>query len=419
MEIRIPNLGEGADSGSVVNVFVKVGDKVAKDQTLIELENEKAVAPIPATHAGVITKIHMKVGDKVSVGQPIVSLTEEGGQTTTPAFAPSAPPVKREPIVPAQPIPVSSGNLSPAASPTLRKMAGDLGIDLARVKGTEPGGRIGLLDLRNYVQYLQSLAAQPTLVPGAGPGSKVIESVDFSKWGAVHKKSVSSLRQKIGQKMLESWTTIPHVTQFEEANITAITQLRKKYALLYEKKGARLTLTSFVLKAVVVALKKYPVFNASLDDLTQEIIYKDYYHLGVAVDTEFGLIVPVLKDVDKKNLLEISKELESLAEKTRQRKVSLDELKGGTFTISNLGGIGGTFFTPIINKPELAILGVGRSVLKPVVIGAKDKQSVEARPLMPLGLSYDHRVIDGADGARFIRALAEAIENFNEKEVKI
>ncbi len=422
MEIRIPNLGEGADSGSVVGIFVKEGDKVAKDQTLVELENEKAVAPIPSTQSGIITKIHVKIGDKVTVGQAIMSLAEDGGQ------APSVAAVRREPAVPAMSAPfaqatvVSSGHLPPAASPSLRKMARDLGIDLTQVKGTEAGGRIGLADLRNYVQYLQTLLVQPGRVTRplkSLADSGVAAPLDFSKWGPVRKKTVSSLRQKIGQKMLESWTTIPHVTQFEEADITSLMELRKKYAPLYEKKGARLTLTSFVLKAAVVALKKFPVFNASLDEATQEVVYKDYYHLGVAVDTESGLIVPVLKDADKKSLLEISIELESLAEKTRSRKVSLDELKGGTFTISNLGGIGGTFFTPIINKPELAILGVGKGVLKPVVVKEKTKQSVEARLLLPLGLSYDHRVIDGADGARFIRTLAEAIENFSEKEVSL
>jgi pyruvate dehydrogenase E2 component (dihydrolipoamide acetyltransferase) len=421
MDIRVPNLGEGADSGSVVGIFVKEGDKIAKDQTLIELENEKAVAPIPSTHAGVITKIHVKIGDKISVGQAIVSLAEEGTQSSVSAS--SAPPsVKHEPatVISDQKNTVSSGPLPAAAtSPTLRKMARDLGIDLSRVRGTESGGRIGLIDLRNYVQSLQSMALQPKSDTGTPARVKTVESIDFSKWGPVHKKAISSLRQKIGQKMLDSWTTIPHVTQFDEADITTLMVLRKKYSPLYEKKGARLTLTSFVLKAVVTALKKYPVVNASLDEASKEIVYKDYYHLGVAVDTESGLIVPVLKDVDKKNLLEISKELESLAEKTRSRKVSLDELKGGTFTISNLGGIGGTFFTPIINKPELAILGVGKGVLKPTVINEKTKQSVEARLLLPLGLSYDHRVIDGADGARFIRALVEAIETFSEKDVKL
>ena len=390
MDIRIPNLGEGADSGSVVNIFVKEGDKVAKDQTLIELENEKAVAPIPSTHNGVVTKLLVKLGDKVTVGQAIVSLAEDPSQPKmTVAAQPPAPSYNVAPV---------ASGAEPAASPSIRKMARELNIDLRLVRGTESGGRIGMADLRNYIS------------------KHAAESVDFSKWGPVHKKALSSLRQKIGQKMTESWTTIPHVTQFEEADITSLMELRKKYVEAYEKKGAKLTLTSFVLKAVVAALKKYPQFNASLDENTQEIVTKDYFHLGVAVDTEAGLIVPVLKDVDKKDLVKISQELEELAEKTRARKVSLDELKGGSFTVSNLGGIGGTFFTPIINKPELAILGVGRGVLKPVAM--KDK-SIQTRLMLPLALSYDHRVIDGADGARFIRATAEALENFSEKEVSL
>jgi pyruvate dehydrogenase E2 component (dihydrolipoamide acetyltransferase) len=285
-----------------------------------------------------------------------------------------------------------------AASPTVRKIADELGIDLAKIKGSEAGGRIVVADLRAYIQNLERSAQSPS----SRPATSIPEKVDFSKWGSVTKKPLSSLRQKIAERMLLSWTTIPHVTQFDEADITSLSLLRKKYAPAYEKKGAKLTLTSFIMKAVVVALKKHPNFNASLDDATQEMVFKEYFHLGIAVDTEAGLLVPVLRDVDKKSLLQISKELETLAEKTRQRKVSAEELKGGSFTISNLGGIGGSHFTPIINKPEVAILGVGRGASK-----------------LPLSLSYDHRVIDGADGARFIRTIAEALENFNEKEVKI
>jgi len=429
MDIRIPNLGEGADSGTVVSIYVKEGDHVAKDQTLIELENEKAVAPIPSTRDGVVSKIHVKVGDKVTVGQIIVSLgAGASGQapklvSAAPAAPVSVPAQSQASLVSAAPGDyqyVSKSGFPPPASPTVRKMASDLGIDLHRVKGTESGGRVSLADVKAYVQYLQSLASHPKTPGGTSyMAPKIAESVDFSRWGPVRKKAVSSLRQKIAQKMAESWATIPHVTQFEDVNITSLMELRKKYVGAYEKKGAKLTLTSFILKAVVAALKKYPGFNASLDENTQEIVYKDYYHLGVAVDTEQGLIVPVLKDVDKKNLFEISKDLETLAEKTRSRKVGIEDLKGGTFTISNLGGIGGTYFTPIINKPEVAILGVGkgRHVAWDVIGGAVGATG-RSPLLMPIGLSYDHRVVDGADGARFVRAFAEAIENFSEKDVK-
>ncbi len=428
MDIRIPNLGEGADSGTVVAITVKEGDRVAKDQTLIELENEKAVAPIPSTQDGVVSKIHVKVGDKVSVGQLIISLGAGAArkvlktvsvETSAAAASGTDPDVD---VRARRAVPVHAGEYQytsksgfpPPASPSVRKIALDLGIDLTRVRGTESGGRVSLADVKNYVQYLHTLASQGKSL--AHPPKSVADSVaapppDFSKWGPVHKKPVSSLRQKIAQKMVESWTTIPHVTQFEDVDIASVMALRKKYVTAYEKKGAKLTLTSFILKAAVTALKKHPGFNASLDENSQEIVYKDYYHLGVAVDTEQGLIVPVLKDVDKKSLLEISKELETLAEKTRARKVGIEDLKGGTFTISNLGGIGGTYFTPIINKPEVAILGIGKGRH---VVGATHGSPVL---MMPIGLSYDHRVVDGADGARFVRTFAEALENFSEKEL--
>ena len=431
MDIRIPNLGEGAESGSVVSLFVKEGDKVTKDQTIIELENEKAVAPIPSTHSGTVKKIYVKVGDKVSVGQAILALDESGsGQASQGAAQETPQPVQAQRPVVQEPqtAPSQGGSMQaksipgipPPASPSVRKIAEELGIDLSQVRGSEGGGRIVMADLKTYIASLKSSVASkiPTTKASAGVPS-ASERIDFSKWGPVKKTALSSLRQKIGQKMTESWTTIPHVTQFDEADITDLMTLRKKFAAAYEKKGARLTLTHLVMKAVVAALKKYPQFNSSLDEESHELVTKDYFHIGVAVDTDSGLIVPVVRDADKKSLLDLAKELDALAEKTRQRKVSLDELKGGTFTISNLGGIGGTFFTPIVNKPEVAILGVGRGVLKPVIVKSKTKNTTEARLMMPLGLSYDHRVIDGADGARFIRTIVETLENFDPKLVKL
>ena len=372
MDIRVPNLGEGAESGSVVAIYVKEGDVVAKDQTLIELENEKAVAPIPSSEAGVVQKVYVKVGQKISVGQPIVALKGAGESSASPAPSITDKPAAKTSNgehgrAPYKPVP----GIPYPASPSVRRLAQELGIDLLQTGGSEP--------------------TKPAP-----------EQIDFSKWGPVTKKPFSSLRQKIAERMTLSWTTIPHVTQFDEADITKLSALRKTYAPAYEKSGAKLTLTSFIMKAVVTALKKYPQFNSSLDEATQEVVMKDYIHLGIAVDSEAGLMVPVLRDADKKSVLQISKELESLAEKTRSRKITAEELRGGSFTISNLGGIGGTHFTPIINKPEVAILGVGRGASK-----------------LPLSLSYDHRVIDGADGARFIRAIAEALENFEEKTIKL
>ena len=428
MDIFIPNLGEGAESGSVVSLFVKEGDKVTKDQTVLELENEKAVAPIPSTHSGTVRKVYVKVGDKVSVGQAILALDESGAQSTPSPTQNTTPGVvfgsQSEPKVEAAHGGASQARsipgIPPPASPSVRKIAEELGIDLSQVRGSEGGGRIVMADIKSYIASLKGAIASKTPIASSGAAPKTVsEKIDFSKWGPVKKTALSSLRQKIGQKMTESWTTIPHVTQFDEADITDLMELRKKFSAAYEKKGARLTLTHFVMKAVVAALKKYPQFNSSLDEGSQELVTKEYFHIGVAVDTDSGLIVPVVRDADKKSLLDLAKELDALAEKTRQRKVSLEDLKGGTFTISNLGGIGGTFFTPIVNKPEVAILGVGRGVLKPVILKTKAKEKIEARLMMPLGLSYDHRVIDGADGARFIRAIVETLENFKAQDLKI
>jgi len=240
-------------------------------------------------------------------------------------------------------------------------------------------------------------------------------SIDFSQWGPVVKKSITPLRQVIARRMLENWNAIPHVTQFDNIDFTKLNELRKKYAAAYEAQGSKLTLTPLVLKGIVEALKKHPIFNSSLDEATNEIVIKEYYHLGIAVDTEQGLIVPVIRDVDKKSVLEIAKELEVLAAKARDRKVTGDELKGGTFTISNQGAIGGAHFTPIVNKPEVAILGLGRGALQPVVREGK----VEIRLMTPIGLSYDHRVIDGGSAARFTVDLIAALQDFKEETVKI
>jgi pyruvate dehydrogenase E2 component (dihydrolipoamide acetyltransferase) len=429
MDVKLPHLGEGADSGTVVNLFVKEGDQVTKDQPILELENEKAVATIPSSGAGTVTKVFVKAGDKISVGQRIVSLSDDGKAAPAPAAAPkaAAPKAKSAP----KPEPegdeeetsepdeseASEGEESEAAiaaAPTIRRIARDLGIDLKKVRGSARGGRITMEDLKAYIQRLQRLADKPKA--GAPAAAKpAAESIDFSKWGSVTKKPLTPLRQVIARRMTENWNAIPHVTQFDDADITSLLALRKKHVAEYEKKGARLTVTSFVLKAVVEALKKHPIFNASLDEAANEIVFKNYYHLGIAVDTEAGLIVPVIRDIDKKDLVQISKDLEEVAAKARDRKVSGEDLKGGTFTISNQGGIGGAHFTPIVNKPEVAILGLGRAAAKAVVRDGK----VEVRTLMPIGLSYDHRVIDGGVAARFTVDLIKAIESFDEKSMAL
>ncbi|MGA2603462.1 MAG: 2-oxo acid dehydrogenase subunit E2 [Verrucomicrobiia bacterium] len=430
MDIKLPRLGEGTESGTVVSVFVKPGDQIKEGQTIVELENEKAVAPIPSSASGRVAKLYVKEGDKISVGQPILALETDGAPTAEPSTpAPTRAKMRPTPApvapTPRQPVEVPSvdvvGDLTQkevvATSPTVRRLAHELGIDLTRVRGSQRGGRVAVEDLRAYIQQIQRLALEGMTAPAAAaPAPKLpVEKIDFEKWGPVSRKPVSSLRKIIAQRMHESWASVPRVTQFDEADITGIVALRKKYVAKYEKKGASLTLTPFLIKAVVAALKKHPIVNSSLDEATEEIVFKDYYHMGIAVDTEQGLIVPVIRDVDKKSLLQLSKELAELAEKTRLRKVAADDLKGGTFTISNQGGIGGGFFTPIVNKPEVAILGVGRGALQPVVRGVK----IEKRLLLPLGLSYDHRVIDGAAAARFIVEIVQALEQFKESEVKI
>jgi pyruvate dehydrogenase E2 component (dihydrolipoamide acetyltransferase) len=375
-----------------------------------------------------VTKIIVSVGDKISVGQPILSI--EGG-AAAPAAAPKAAAAK---LAPRQPKPAAAlqpvaeeeeeptpeeepdaNAPAPAASPTIRRIARELGIDLRRIQGSENGGRIVMDDVRAYIRRLQQLAAQPRRGAGtaAGPAKPPPEQIDFTKWGSVTKKPMTQLRKVIASRLSESWNACPRVTQFEEADVTALDALRKNRAADYEKKGARVTLTAFALKIVADALKKNPVFNTSIDEVAGDIIYKEYYHIGLAVDTEQGLIVPVLRDVDKKDILTLSKELNELATKTRDRKVSIEELQGATFTISNQGGIGGGHFTPIINKPETAILGIGRGSLKPVVRDGK----IEAKLMLPLALSYDHRVIDGGAAVRFILDIVAGFEKFDEKLV--
>jgi pyruvate dehydrogenase E2 component (dihydrolipoamide acetyltransferase) len=433
MDVKLPSLGEGADSGVVVSVLVKEGDTVQNGQTILELENEKAVAPIPATAAGRVTKIFVKAGDKISVGAKILSIGEGGGSEKSEAAAKESPasqakaaPAKRAPAPEPEPEveDVSDADAAddeapdgpvPAASPGVRKIAHELGIDLRRVRGSEPGGRVVMGDLRAYIQRLVQQARAKKAAPAAAQPARVPESVDFSQWGEVTKKPLSQLRKVIARRMGESSTQVARVTQFDEVDITGLLDLRKQFNDAYKAKGANLTVTCFALKALAQVLKKHPIFNASLDEAAQEIVFKEYVHIGIAVDTEQGLLVPVIRNVDKKSLLDLAKELGSLAERARDRKITADEMKGGTFTISNQGAIGGGHFTPIVNLPEVAILGMGKGALKPAVINGK----IEARTLMPVTLSYDHRLIDGGAAARFTVDLLAAMTAFTAAEVKL
>jgi pyruvate dehydrogenase E2 component (dihydrolipoamide acetyltransferase) len=456
MDIRLPPLAEGVESATVVNILVKEGDAVTEGQTVLELETAKAVGSVPSPAAGKIGKILVKEGQEVKIGQVVATLANGAGASSAPAPqapqaaaaptgpAPTAPQQRSETRVQeerrqepagqgstlqeagiARPTQAPSNRPLPAgipvaAAPSLRKAAAELGFDLSKVQGSGNGGRIELEDVRNYLAYLQSLVNQPQQAgaapaPAATPAIKTTPLPDFSKWGSVKRETVSTLRRTIAERMVESWTMIPHVTQFYEADITRLMELRKKYVPMYEKKKAKLTLTSFVVYALARLLKKNPLFNTSYDPAKREIIYKDYVSIGIAVDSEAGLMVPVIRDADKKSLLELSLAIQELAEKVRSRKVGMEDMQGGTFTISNEGAIGGAYFTPIINMPETAILGLGQGQVKAIVVGNK----VQNRLMLPLSLSHDHRVIDGAPAARFVRELTLAFEQFAEQDIKL
>jgi pyruvate dehydrogenase E2 component (dihydrolipoamide acetyltransferase) len=418
MDLKLPPLGEGVDSGNVVGILVREGDQIAKGQGIIELETGKAVAPVPAPSAGKVAKILVSIGDKISVGQTILSMEEDAAaapsaRAAQPASTGVAPPRPRqetetETWVDEEP---AAGTAVSAASPTIRRLARELGIDLRRIHGSENGGRIVMDDVRAYIQRLQRAAAQSRGAGPPAPSQPPPPRIDFTKWGAITKRPMTTLRKTIATQLSQSWQATPRVTQFDQADITALNELRQKHAAAYEKKGARLTLTSFALKIVADSLRQHPVFNTSLDEAVGDVIYKEYFHIGLAVDTEQGLIVPVLRNVDKKDLLTLSKEMNEIAAKTRDRKISLEEMQGGTFTISNQGGIGGAHFTPIVNRPETAILGLGRGAMKAVVREGK----IEARLMLPLALSYDHRVIDGGAAVRFMLDLVKGFEHFEEK----
>lgn len=424
VEFTLPELGEGIATGDVVQVLVAVGDTITAEQSVLELETDKAVVEVPAPVSGIVKAIHVQSGEKAAVGQLLLTVETDGVKapaappTPSPQPAVSTPTVAMPPAVAApspSPLPPTTttpppspvapseapGRLAPAA-PSVRRLAREIGVDINQVRGSGPGGRIAVDDVKQYARQRQVAHTQgpATASPGAQP------LPDFTRWGTVQRQPMSNVRRATAEQMARSWATIPHVTQFDQADITELEQLRQRFTAKVEAAGGRLTVTAIALKAVVAALKMFPQFNASLDMTTHEVVYKQYYHLGVAVDTDRGLLVPVIRDVEKKNILELSVELTQLAERARTRKTTLEEMQGGTFTITNLGGLGGTNFTPIINPPEVAILGLARSSMAPVY---RDGQFVPRR-LLPLALSYDHRLIDGADGVRFLRWIVEAFE---------
>jgi len=451
--ITLPGLGEGITGGAVVSLRLTAGDTFTAGQPLIEVETDKAVVEVPAPHAGKLIQYLIAAGDHIKIGQPIAliapSATAATATTTsaTPNLAPATTNIPSEKpslasVTPGQatpaphfltedaqagpstPLPLHTAHATVAgrseagaygaampraervipAGPATRRFARELGVDLTLVTGTGPGGRITIDDVKNYVKT-NGVGRGTTAPPGFAPTAPPLP--DFTLWGEIERQPLANLRKRIVEQMQLAWT-IPMVTQFDAADITDLETFRKRNAPAFKERGASLTITAFAIKAAVAALKKFPQFNSTLDLARGELILKKYFHIGIAVDTPAGLIVPVIRDADKKTLAQLSFELAELAKKARERKVTPNELQGATFTISNLGGIGGTQFTPLVNPPQVAILGISRGEIQPRWNGA----AFEPRLIMPLSVSYDHRVVDGADGARFTRAIAEALENY-------
>ena len=437
-EFRLPELGENIEQGELVRLMISPGGKVSEGQPVMELETDKAVVEVPSSVSGVVKDIRVKQGEKVKVGQVIFTL--EGGATAPamekPRHAPvehfseetaarmtyqvairaegkteeqALPPDKPLPFAPESAIPLQLGKVAGSdhgapvpAAPHVRRLARELGIDIHQVKGSGPGGRIGEDDVKTFAKSL--LAS--TATPAHGTAFTQPELPDFTKWGKIERVAMRGVRRKTAEHLWQAWTTIPHVTQQDHADITELEQLRAKFAPKAKEAGGKMTVTAIALKVCASALKIFPQFNASIDMVKEEIVYKQYIHIGVAVDTDRGLLVPVIRDVDKKNIVELATELTQLSVKARDKKLTPEEMQGGTFTITNLGGIGGSGFSPIVNHPEVAILGMSRSSMQPVYVDGK----FEPRLVMPLSLSYDHRLIDGADAARFLRWIAEAFE---------
>ena len=474
-EFKVPELGENVSQGDVAKILVKVGDTIARDQPVLELETDKATIEAPSSVAGVVKDIKVKQGDKVTVGAVILTVDENGfgapkppaeaagggkaaEQTAKPADAAPSPapkPVEQAKAAdqkvismprPASPVPQASARqaqsevprasglaapkLAPEAraeagpaapaSPSVRRLAREIGVDVNEVHGSGPEGRISQEDVKEHARRILS-SVGTTQTRGSGQPATSAPPPDFEKWGPIERQPMSNIRRKTAEHLSHAWTTIPHVTQFDKADITPMEDLRSKFRKQVEKAGGNLTVTAVLVKVIAAAVKQFPQFNASLDADNNAIIYKKYVNVGVAVDTEYGLLVPVIRNADQKNITQIAVEMHQLSEKARAKKLSLDEMSGGGISISNLGGIGGTYFTPIVNWPEVAVLGVSRGIIEPVFIpegkgGSSDpppkrpEGRFESRQLLPLSLSYDHRVIDGADAMRFLRWVVEAIE---------
>jgi pyruvate dehydrogenase E2 component (dihydrolipoamide acetyltransferase) len=461
-EFKVPELGENVTTGDVLRVLVKPGETIAREQPVIELETEKATVEVPSSVAGVVRDIRVRPGDKVQVGAVVLTVDENGSGAPSPAHpaktsagrvdpaaqpTDAAPEPKRqesepapwpkppddqqkpsgdqrvvsmsraarpepapgppEPPKPTAAPPPADRGLTAPASPGVRRLAREIGVDINGVQGTGPAARITEEDVKEHARRILASvplgAAAPKPAAGA-PASMPLP--DFTKWGEVERQPMSNVRRTTSMRLSHAWDVVPHVTQFDKADITGMEELRRKYREQVRQAGGDLTVTSMLVKVLAVGVKQFPQFNSSLDAENDQIIFKKYVNVGVAVDTDRGLLVPVIRDADRKNLTHIAVELHQLAQRARERRLTLDDMSGGSITISNLGGIGGTYFTPIVNWPEVAILGVSRAITEAVW----RNNAFEPRQLLPLSLSYDHRVIDGADAMRFMRWVADAIE---------
>lgn len=408
-EFKLPEVGEGISKGTVVNVLVKVGDTIAKDQPVIEFETDKAVVEVPSNVAGVVQEIKVKANQEAKIGDVVLVVGESAGSTAVkpePAKTETKPEPKPASVTsvekPAQLTPVTASSerkLLPAA-PSVRRLAREMGVSLHQVAGSGILGRISANDVMRFASGGQSAAAIAPQIQQPSP--------DFSKWGDTERIAMNGIRKATVRSMTQAWSSVPMVTHFDKADSTQFEAMRKKFQPRAEAAGVKITPTAMLLKIVAAALKRFPDFNSSLDTASNEIVRKKYINIGVAVDTENGLLVPVIKHADQKSVIELARELGDLAAKARARKLSMDEMSGGNFSISNLGGIGGTGFTPIVNPPDVGILGVSRGSMEPV--WNADTNSFEPKMIMPLSVSYDHRLIDGAGAARFLRWVCEAIE---------
>ena len=430
-EFKIPALGENISTAQITKVMIKSGDKILPDQIVLEIETDKATVEVPTEVGGIVKEVKVKDGDKVPVGS--VAFTIESSELR---FENELKPIEEkssakimdstsdktsQPILQKEhthmpqtiSVPKDISKVVVPAAPSVRRFAREIGIEISNVRGSGPGGRISIEDVKSFAKNLNQQIQKGGMV-GGGVSIPKETLPDFSKWGEIDRQPMSNIRRKTAEHLSYAWATIPHVTQFDKADITELEKLRKQFGKKVEEAGGKLTVTGILLKVIASAMKVFPQFNSSVDMEKNEIVYKKYFNLGIAVDTDRGLLVPVIRDVDKKNITEISVELNEISKKARDKKLTLEEMQGGCFTISNLGGIGGTYFTPIVNSPEVAILGVSKSSYEPVYIDGGPASPVggfKPRLMMPLSLSYDHRIIDGADAIRFLRWVVNALEN--------